>query len=210
MAEGKDDAALDQIVEIDRIDNRADFGRDIDLIDPDPGVGRGDFDDLGAMHAKGLGQRHATTAAIAEDVVPSRHFANRLKHLAGFIIVAKPDALGERIGACGMDQLVETRVVEKTVRRGADRTPGTDRRQFRRAVPSDALVGDGERLIPGAGDDLAVGTGHREALTTHLRDHDRGHGDAEIIGLDMTVAHRAAHPRHGNLAGEVVGHVLFT
>jgi hypothetical protein len=126
------------------------------------------------VNAEGLGQRHAAAAAIAEHAVPSRHFGDGFKHLAGLGVVAQPQPFLHRIGTGGMDQLVEAGIVEEAVRRGADRAPGADRRQLRCAVARHPLVGDGEGLVPGAGDDLAVGTRHGEALAAHLRDHTEG------------------------------------
>jgi hypothetical protein len=53
------------------------------------------------------------------------------------------------------------------------------------------------------------GPGHGQTLASHLRDHNGWHGDAQIIGLDLAVPDHAAHPRHGDLAGEIVAHVFF-
>ena len=209
VTEPENDAALDQVVEVHRIDDRADFGGDIDLVDPDASVGGGHLDHFGTMNAEGLGQGHAAAAAVAEYAIPAGHFADRLEHLAGFVIAAQPDPFFERIGARGVDQLVEPGIVEETVRRSPDRAPGTDRRQLRRAVAGDPVVGYGKGLIPGAGDNLAVRTGNRQSLASHLRGHHRGHGDAELVAVDLPVSDHAAHPAHGDLAREVMGHVLL-
>src|SRR5262245_18826969 len=66
-----------------------------------------------------------------------------------------------------------------------------------------------ERLIPGARDDGGVGTEGRDAQPAEPRASHRGVSELEIIGLDLAVLDRTAHPRYAKRTREVVTHVLL-
>src|SRR5262245_5462754 len=111
MAEPPDDAALDLIVEVLRVQNLADLDGDKNFVDSDTPWRIRNFDHLGGGHAKRQCEGDATPAILAEVTSPTRHLTNGLENLARGLVPAEPQPFLQRVRAGGMDELIEKAVV---------------------------------------------------------------------------------------------------
>ena len=210
VPQAPDHAALHQVLEVHRVQHRADVGRGPDLLDADAGRAVADLHHQPHRHAEGVDQRHAAPlAGCRARAVPLAHPAQGFQHLARLRVAGQADALVQRVGAGGVDQLVQKALAEEARAGGADRSPRAGGRQRRHAVGAHAAGGQGVGHVPDAGGDLRVRPRHLQAHAAHLRFGARDGGDVDGQRLHLAATHGAAPARHADLAREVVRKILL-
>ena len=129
-------------------------------------------------------------------------------------VLEQRQAIGERVLARGVRELVDERFAEEGVVRMADRAPVADRHAAPRRDVGDALVGDAVRLVEQALARRLVGrvdrAGERRDRPLHPARRDRvaGAGDAQRRRPAVAVEAGAQHRDRGR-AIEVVRQVLL-
>jgi hypothetical protein len=161
VAELPDDATLNLIVEVFGIQNSADLNSDKDFVDPNAALRRRDFDHLSNGHAKRQREGDTAPTILSGIAAPARHLANCLENTTRRFMPAEPQPFLQRVGAGGVDQLIEKTVMEEAIAGRADRPPRTDRHQLGHPVTRHAIVRNAERLIlgPGHNGDVRPGNG---------------------------------------------------